>query len=173
MKDLLLRVFESYTQEGGKVPSFKVLSNIKNGVLKGISIQFTGFNDMQAMVKDTEEFGATCKTGQLAIDGISVPNDKTQQVLVAAKHTKRVYDAKKENPGIRIVHWSWLEHVKATWLLPSLSIFDHAQFRMDESGAFGAMDNWEVVWLAATATEDASEKGTMYSSRDKRRKRET
>ena len=173
MKDLLLRVFESYTQEGGKVPSFKVLSNIKNRVLKGISIQFTGFNDMQAMVKDTEEFGATCKTGQLAIDDISVPNDEKQQVLVAAKHTKRVYDAKKENPGIRIVHWSWLEHVKATWLLPSLSIFDHAQFRMDESGAFGAMDNWEVVWLAATATEDASEKGTMYSSRDKRRKRET
>jgi hypothetical protein len=167
VKEVLLKMFHEYVNHEGKVPSFTVLSNIRKQVLTNINVQFTGFNDLQTLTKDIEDFGGSCQVIRDEVDDTITTN-----VLVAAKHTKRVYDTKKEDPRTRVVHWSWLEHVKATWQIANLSMFDHSRFRMDEAGVYGPMDNWEVAWIAATAMEDASEKGTLNSSREKRRKRD-
>jgi hypothetical protein len=111
--------------------------------LEGIKVQLSGFPDMLAHVKEAEEYGAISASAESEND--------PQTILVAARHTKRVYDAKKENPKAKIVHWCWMEHVRSTWQKPSLSVFDLGRFRMDESGGYGAIDNWEVAWLAASA----------------------
>jgi FCP1-like phosphatase family protein len=172
MKDLLIRVFNKFVSTNPPMPSYQILSQMKKHVLSGVGVQFTGFNDVQTLIKEAEDFGATCKLGQFGGDEIQYDDSDDIQVLVAAKHTKRLYDTKKESPKTRVVHWSWVEHVKATWEVANVSMFDHARFRMDEAGVYGAMDNWEVAWLAASAREEASEKGTHNSSREKRRRRE-
>ena len=170
MKDVLVRIFDEYVKSG-KSPAPEIVSRVRKQVLAGYSLQFSGFTDLQGLIKEAEDFGAICKTG---IAGVSADDDEsTTSVMVAAKHTKRVYDTKKEYPSAKIVHWSWLEHAKATWKAPSVSVFDHGRFRMDDAGVYLAIDHWEVVWIAANA-DDGSERGTAISSKGhKRRKRET
>jgi hypothetical protein len=129
---------------------------VKRNVLKGLKIQFTGFTDAQSHMKEAEEYGATCST-------IEESNEDT--ILIAAKHTKRVYDVTKAKTGTKIVHWSWMDHVRSTWLQPNLSTFDLHRFRVDASGAYAAIDDWEVAWLASNADADRSDRGTHVSSK--------
>ena len=143
MKDVLVRIFHQYIKAGEKAPVPEIISNLRKETLEGIKVQLSGFPDMLAHVKEAEEYGAISASAESEND--------PQTILVAARHTKRVYDAKKENPKAKIVHWCWMEHVRSTWQKPSLSVFDLGRFRMDESGGYGAIDNWEVAWLAASA----------------------
>ena len=164
MKEVLLKIFEGYVNAGEKTPVPDIISLHRKETLSGMKIQFSGFPDMIAHVKDAEEYGAISSSPQ-AEDSDNDP----QTILVAARHTKRVYDAKKENIKSKIVHWCWMEHVRSTWQKPSLSVFDISRFRMDESGGYGAMDNWEVAWIAASADSTSSDR----ASSNKRRKKES
>ena len=131
-------------------PVTQILSRIRKSVLLGMVVTFTGFTDIGGFMRETEEYGATCRMNGLLPEDIElVDSSSNKVVLVAAKHTKRVYDTKKESPLVKVVHGAWLDHVRATWTVPDLTIFDHIRFRVNPDGSFGSMDNWEVLWIAA------------------------
>lgn len=161
MQDVLLRIFDTYVKAGEKTPVPGIIGKLRKETLYGIRLQFSGFTEMLAHVKDAEEYGALT----VAASGEETDNDP-ETILVAARHTKRVYDAKKENPKAKIVHWCWMEHVRSTWQKPSASVFDLGRFRMDESGGYGAIDNWEVAWIAASATEATAVSGNKRRKKD-------
>jgi FCP1-like phosphatase family protein len=164
MKDALIRIFNEYSNQSGTIrPVPDVITRVRKDVLRGVRLQFTGFPDVQAHIKDAEEYGAVCSAIEDTTDEPSI--------LIAAKHTKRVYDLTKtssKNSGPRIVHWSWMDHVRSTWQQPSLSVFDLHKFRVDGSGVYPPMDDWEVVWLSANSDPKGSDKGTNVSSKRRR-----
>jgi hypothetical protein len=150
MKDVLSRVHAEYMQKNCQVPVTQILSKLRRSVLSGLTVMFTGFTDLSSFIKEAEDFGAICRAnGLLPEDNEKATKTPEKFILVAAKHTKRVYDMKKETPFIRILHGAWLDHVRATWTCPDITIFDHMRFRVNPDGSFGAMDNWEVAWISA------------------------
>lgn len=162
MKDVLETIFDQYVAAGEKIPVPEIIKKVRQEVLKGVKLQFTGFTEALSHMKEAEEFGATCS----AIDDSS---DDT--ILVAAKHTKRVYDlSKSKSSGASIVHWSWMEHVRSTWSQPSLSVFDLHRFRVDSTGVYAPIDDWEVSWIASTAEhKNGSDRMTHASSKRQKR----
>ena len=154
IRDVLHKIFNEFVK-ARTVPAPQIISRVRKEVLKDVSLQFTGFTDMQSHVREAEEFGATCNESE------------DPAVLVAAKHTKRVYDTKKDGSNTRVVHWSWMEHVRSTWTKPSTSIFDLGRFRVDESGVYPPMDDWEIAYIAANADSRAM----SVSSRDPKKRR--
>ena len=154
IRDVLHKVSDEYLA-ARTLPAPQIITRVRKEVLKGLVIQFTGFTDMQSHVREAEEYGATCT------------ETEEPGVLVAAKHTKRVYDTKKEGSTARAVHWSWMEHVRSTWTKPSVSIFDLARFRVDDNGVYPPMDEWEIAYIAANADSRA----VSVSSRDPKKRR--
>jgi|LauGreDrversion4_2_1035121.scaffolds.fasta_scaffold12834_2 hypothetical protein len=165
MKEVLQRVHAEFSKPGCMQPVAQILSKMRKRVLSGMIVMFTGFTDMGSFMKDTEEYGAVCRMNGLLPEDMEKPGVEDRVVLVAAKHTKRVYDTKKENASARIVHGAWLDHVRATWTIPDMDIFDHIRFRVNPDGSFGSMDNWEVLWIAAnqhlTNTDSVNMSGEM------------
>ena len=149
MKDLLQRIHAEYLKAECMQPVTQIITKIRKDVLSGMTVMFTGFTDLGSFMKETEEYGAVCRMNGLLPEDIERSQESDRVVLVAAKHTKRVYDTKKEHPSVRVVHGAWLDHVRATWSIPDLAIFDHIRFRVNPDGSFGSMDNWEVLWIAA------------------------
>ena len=168
MKDVLKRVHEEYTKFKCMQPVTQILSRIRKNVLSGTIVTFTGFTDLGGFMRETEEYGATCRMNGLLPEDLELAESSNNKVvLVAAKHTKRVYDTKKECPKVRVVHGAWIDHVRATWTTPDMNIFDHIRFRVNPDGSFGSMDNWEVLWIAAnqqlsnTNIDNVSNSGAM------------
>ena len=174
MQEVLVKVHEEFVRGMGKLIVPEIVTRIRKQVLAGMNILFTGFTDLAQFTKEIESFGAVCSTGQ--VPGASPdesPKEEDpdcQTILVAAKHTKRVHDAKKISK-MKVVHGSWLDHCRATWTVPNLAVFDHSRFRVNEDGTYGAIDSWEVAWIAANqhgfSTErvngDSSELGFAHS----------
>ena len=153
IKNVLLKIFDEYIKAEEKVAAPHIIAKAKKEVLKGQRLQFSGFTDVQSHIKEAEEFGAICSTVEDSVDD-------GPSVLVAAKHTKKVYDVAK-NPGkVRIVHWSWMDHVRSTWELPNVSVFDLQRFRVDASGVYPPIDDWEVAYIAATAEPKGSDRSS-------------
>jgi len=176
MKDILTRVHAEYMQKNCKTPVTQILSSLRRSILGGLTVMFTGFTDLSSFIKEAEDFGATCRAnGLLPEDTEKAVENPDKFVLVAAKHTKRVYDTKKESPFVKILHGAWLDHVRATWTLPELSMFDHIRFRVNPDGTFGAMDNWEVAWIAANQSDTlggiSSAMSVVSSNRDMKKRR--
>jgi hypothetical protein len=167
MKEVLQRVHAEFSKPDCMQPVAQILLKMRKSVLSGIIVMFTGFTDIGGFMKETEEYGALCRMNGLLPEDLERPDMGDKVVLVAAKHTKRVYDTKKENPSARIVHGAWIDHVRATWTIPDMDIFDHIRFRVNPDGSFGSMDNWEVLWIAAnqhltnSSTEIANMSGDM------------
>jgi RNA polymerase II subunit A-like phosphatase len=161
IKKVLVKIYNKYVENGAKRPAPEIISEVRKQVLAGVKLQFTGFTEAQTHMREAEEFGATCST-------IDDSNEENPAILVAAKHTKRVYDLSKAKAGNKIVHWSWMEHVRSTWQQPSLSMFDLNKFRMDSSGVYPAIDDWEVAWLAGNADPRGSDIETNVSSKRRR-----
>lgn len=161
IKEVLLKIYSQYVENGAKRPAPEIISEVRKEVLAGLKLQFTGFTDAQTHMREAEEYGATCSTIEDSVE-------ENSSILVAAKHTKRVYDLSKSKSGSKIVHWSWMEHVRSTWQQPSLSMFDLNKFRVDASGVYPAIDDWEVSWLAANTDPKGSDRGTHVSSKRRR-----
>ncbi len=154
MKTVLSKIFDEYVNAGDKVPAPSIITKVRKEVLKGLRLQFTGFTDVQAHIKEAEEFGAACSA-------IEDSTNDDSSILVAAKHTKRVYDLTKSGViKTRIVHWSWMDHVRSTWDQPKLSVFDLQKFRVDSSGVYQAIDDWEVAYIAANSDPKGSERSS-------------
>ena len=160
MKEVLLRIHAEFESHKLGVPD--IVNGLRRRVLPELNMLFTGFTEVAQFVKEVEEFGA-----HVALDNSETSDDAC--VLIAAKHTKRVYNAKK-TPNTKVVHGSWLDHCRATWTLPSLNVFDHSRFRVNPDGTFIAVDSWEVAWVAANqngsmtlGNADGSDQGFAHS----------
>ena len=165
MQQVLVRIHSEFVANP-KIGAPAIVTQIRRQVLAGLSVVFTGFTDVAQFTREVEEYGAVCP---ITIGDESALADDESSILVAAKHTKRVYSAKKTTPKVKVVHGSWLDHCRATWTVPDVSVFDHTRFRVNPDGTFGAVDSWEVAWIAANGG-GTSEHTSAAGATNKRRR---
>lgn len=147
IKEVLKSIHQEYAKGGCDVR--QVIKSVRSRALLGCRIMFSGVpkDELPEYMAAVASLGGEVTTNEddLPTDADAEPKLTHLIVVGGGKYnTKKVYDARKFNGRVKVVHGAWLQLAVSIWRRPDEASFDLARFAYDFEGKVAIdVDPWE------------------------------
>ena len=147
--NVLKQVHLEYSRSRGKLDVREILKNIRQKTLQGCLLMFSGVpkDELPALQQIVAQYGGQVSQEEDDLTGEGEPRITHLLVNGGGKfNTKKVYDAKRYQGKVKVVHGSWLNLACSTWTKPKEELFDLSLFSYDAEGRIAVdIDPWEHI----------------------------